>query len=51
LNEKPWAALEGKFDFSIFIDVPESELEKRLWDRWNSYNYPYQAAFDKISSK
>ena len=48
LNEKPWSILDGKFDFSIFIDVPESELEKRLWDRWNSYNYPYQAAYDKI---
>ena len=48
LDEKPWSDLEGKFDFSIFLDVPESELEKRLWDRWNSYNYPYQAAYDKI---
>ena len=48
LNEKPWSALAGKFDLSIFIDVPESELEKRLWDRWKSYNYPYQAAYDKI---
>lgn len=48
LNESPWSALEGKFDFSIFLDIPEPELEKRLWDRWNSYNYPYQAAFDKI---
>lgn len=48
LDESPWSALEGKFDYRIFLDIPESELEKRLWDRWNSYNYPYQAAFDKI---
>ena len=48
LNEKPWSVLDGKFDLNIFIDVPENELEKRLWDRWNSYNYAYQAAYDKI---
>jgi pantothenate kinase len=48
LTEKPWSALDGRFDLTLFLDVPESILEKRLWERWMSYNYSHQAARDKI---
>lgn len=48
LNEAPWSDLKGKFDLTIFLDIPENVLEARLWDRWNSYNYEFQAAHDKI---
>jgi pantothenate kinase len=34
LDEEPWAALGELFDFSIFIDVPRGELERRLMERW-----------------
>jgi pantothenate kinase len=34
LDEAPWAGLAGLFDFTIFIDVPRFELERRLLERW-----------------
>lgn len=37
LDEEPWASLGGLFDFSIFIDVPRGELERRLMERWREH--------------
>jgi pantothenate kinase len=37
LDEAPWSALSGLFDFSIFVDVPRPELERRLMQRWRSH--------------
>jgi pantothenate kinase len=37
LDEEPWSALGGLFDFSIFVDVPRSELERRLMERWRGH--------------
>jgi pantothenate kinase len=37
LDEEPWSALSGLFDFSIFVDVPRSELERRLMERWRDH--------------
>lgn len=34
LDEEPWARLAPLFDFSIFLDVPRAELERRLIQRW-----------------
>lgn len=34
LDEEPWSGLGELFDFSIFIDVPRGELERRLMERW-----------------
>lgn len=34
LQETPWAALAGLFDLTVFLDVPEPELERRLVQRW-----------------
>ena len=34
LNERPWDALEGAFDLTVWIDVPEAELDRRLMHRW-----------------
>jgi pantothenate kinase len=48
LNENPWSNLSGKFDFTIFLDVPENILEERLWHRWNSYNLDHDTAHGKI---
>jgi pantothenate kinase len=48
LDEKPWSNLSGKFDFTIFLDVPEYILEDRLWQRWNSYNLDHSSARAKI---
>lgn len=37
LNESPWADLGEFFDLTVMIDVPESELDRRLLDRWDFY--------------
>lgn len=37
LNEVPWIDLGEHFDLTVFIDVPESELDRRLLDRWAFY--------------
>jgi pantothenate kinase len=37
LNEAPWPELAPLFDLTVWIDVPESELDRRLLDRWAHY--------------
>ncbi|KAA3447602.1 nucleoside/nucleotide kinase family protein [Mesorhizobium sp. SARCC-RB16n] len=37
LDEEPWSRLAPLFDFSIFVDVPRNELERRLMERWNEH--------------
>lgn len=37
LDEEPWSGLAGLFDFSIFVDVPRAELERRLMERWRGH--------------
>lgn len=37
LDEEPWTGLSGLFDFSIFLDVPRAELERRLMERWRGH--------------
>jgi pantothenate kinase len=37
LDETPWSGLAPLFDFSLFVDVPRSELERRLMQRWHEH--------------
>jgi pantothenate kinase len=37
LDEAPWSGLSDKFDFSIFLEVPRFELERRLLSRWREH--------------
>jgi pantothenate kinase len=37
LDEEPWSRLAPLFDFSIFVDVPRNELERRLLERWHEH--------------
>ena len=37
LNEAPWPELAPLFDLTVWIDVPEAELDQRLQDRWAHY--------------
>ena len=37
LDEEPWRSMARLFDFSIFVDVPRSELERRLLARWHDH--------------
>ena len=34
LDEGDWAGLAGRFDLTVFLDVPRAELEQRLMARW-----------------
>ena len=34
LNEAPWTDLAPLFDLTVFLEVPEAELDRRLMDRW-----------------
>lgn len=44
LNEVPWTDLQDFFDLTVFIDVPEAELDRRLLERWAYYGKTPQAA-------
>lgn len=44
LNEGPWADLWRQFDLTVWIDVPEAELDRRLLDRWAHYGKTPEAA-------
>ena len=47
LDQAPWSALEGKFDYSILISPPVAMLEERLMDRWRGYGFSEEAARTK----
>ena len=34
LDEEPWSRLAGTLDYTIFLNVPRDELERRLLQRW-----------------
>jgi pantothenate kinase len=34
LDEEPWSRLGSLLDYTIFLDVPREELERRLIQRW-----------------
>jgi pantothenate kinase len=37
LDEAPWSRLQPLFDFSIYVDVPRHELDRRLVRRWDEH--------------
>lgn len=48
--EQPWDSLMPLWDATVFLDVPEAELERRLISRWLSYGYAPEAAREKALS-
>ncbi len=50
LDEEPWSALGGLFDYSIFLDAPRAELERRLMERWRGHGKSDDDARDWIAS-
>ncbi|MBB3320294.1 MULTISPECIES: nucleoside/nucleotide kinase family protein [unclassified Rhizobium] len=36
-RQAPWDRLKPIFDFTVFVDVSEDNLRKRLQDRWRSF--------------
>lgn len=50
LDDGPWHQLAPLFDLTVFLDVPEAELVRRLTDRWRHFGKADAAAQDWISS-
>lgn len=50
LEADPWRALAPLFDLTVFLDVPEAELVRRLSDRWRHFGKTDAAARDWIAS-
>lgn len=45
--EAPWDRLQPLWDLTVFLEVPEAELERRLLDRWRGFGYPEEEAHRK----
>lgn len=39
LDESPWYGVQPLFDFSVWLDVPPAELERRLVQRWLDHGH------------
>jgi pantothenate kinase len=50
LDEAPWSGLAPLFDFSLFVDVPRPELERRLMQRWHEHGKSEEEARAWIAS-
>lgn len=44
LDEEPWRDLAALFDLTVFIDVPQAELDLRLVARWREHGREDRAA-------
>lgn len=44
LDQAPWRDLASLFDLTVFLDVPEAELERRLIQRWLDHGHSPEAA-------
>ena len=50
LKDAPWNRLKPLFDFTVFLDVPEAELERRLMQRWLGFDFTPERAKAWIAS-
>jgi pantothenate kinase len=50
LAEEPWSRLSALFDFSVSIDVPRDELERRLIRRWLDHGFDMEYAKNWVAS-
>ena len=49
-DKAPWDQVAGLFDLTVWIDVPEAELDRRLVARWAHYGKTPEAARAWIDS-
>ncbi len=49
-DEEPWSRLAPVFDFAVFLDVAEAELERRLIERWLSHGHGPEQARERAFS-
>ena len=50
LKSAPWNKLKPLFDFTLYIDVPEPELVRRLMQRWHEHGFDETYAKNWIAS-
>ena len=50
LDEPGWRDLVRHFDMTVFLDVPEAELERRLVGRWLAHGHDAPAARERALS-
>ncbi len=50
LRKPPWNRLRELFDFSIFLNVPRDELERRLIRRWLDHGFDMAYAVNWVAS-
>jgi len=50
LDQEPWTELASFFDMTIFLEVPFSELERRLIQRWLDHGHTEEAARQRALS-
>lgn len=50
LDEQPWSRLAPLFDFTLFLDVPRAELERRLRQRWHEHGRSEEDAIAWIAT-
>lgn len=48
LEDAPWSALVAHFDLTVFLDVPDGELERRLLRRWRDHGLTEAAARTRV---
>ena len=48
LDDPDWAPLRDRFDATVFLDVPEAEIECRLIQRWEGYGMDEAAIGAKL---
>lgn len=50
LDEPPWDRLAPLFDVTIFLDVPEHVLERRVVERWLDHGHTREEALQRALS-
>ena len=50
LKSSPWDRLKPLFDFTIYLNVPEAELDRRLMQRWHGFGFSDEKAKAWIAS-
>lgn len=48
LDREPWRRLSALFDFTVFLDVNNNELERRLLQRWLDHDHSEEAARQRV---
>lgn len=51
LDQAPWTALHALFDFTVFLDVPDKTLERRLFQRWLDMGQDPDGAMERTHRK